>query len=303
MGFLAMTQANVPVLGVASLDSSLAVARATAERALANDSTVVEASIAESFALASDMRLADAIRPLEKALRIDSTNVDLLLAEALALAQVGRVEDGLGYALRARERDPLYVAAVGITAYLLEMVGRYDDAIAAARAAIELDPNSAIGRRGLGFTYVFAGKPDSAVAQLETALALDSTAFGARANLVFGYAAAGRWADAARQRLLAEREGERSNSANYYRVLVALAFGEDAAAMAAFERGVSDREPHRTVNFLDEAALAISTGDTDADGIDEPVFLAADGPSVRRRSVRLTGRASPRPSAPFRRAP
>ena len=90
---------------------------------------------------------------------------------------------------------------------------------------------------------MFAGKPDSAVAQLETALALDSTAFGARANLVFGYAAAGRWADATRQRLLAEREGERSNSANYYRVLVALAFGENAAAMAAFERGVSDREP------------------------------------------------------------
>lgn len=45
-----------------------------------------------------------------------------------------------------------------------------------------------------------------------------------------------------------------------------------------------------TLQFLDEAALAISTGDTDADGVDEPVFLAADGESVRR--VRIAGDGS-----------
>jgi hypothetical protein len=44
-----------------------------------------------------------------------------------------------------------------------------------------------------------------------------------------------------------------------------------------------------TVHFLDEAALAISTGDTDADGIDEPVFLAADGASVRRIRIAADG--------------
>jgi hypothetical protein len=47
-----------------------------------------------------------------------------------------------------------------------------------------------------------------------------------------------------------------------------------------------------TVSFLDEAALAISTGDTDADGIDEPVFLAADGASVRRILVAADGSLS-----------
>ncbi len=47
-----------------------------------------------------------------------------------------------------------------------------------------------------------------------------------------------------------------------------------------------------TVSFLDEAALAISTGDTDADGIAEPLFLAADGASVRRIHIAADGSLS-----------
>jgi hypothetical protein len=44
-----------------------------------------------------------------------------------------------------------------------------------------------------------------------------------------------------------------------------------------------------TVSFLDEGALAVSTGDTDADGVDEPIFLAADGASVRRVLIAADG--------------
>ena len=241
-GLLAMTQANVPVLGVSSLDSSLALTRATARHALEIDSTVVEAHIAESYALGSDMRLTNALGPLEKALGFDSTNADLLSSYALALAQVGRVEEGLVQARRARARDPLYVNAVGIYAYMLEMAHRFDEAIVEGRAAVELDPASALALRGLGRFYAFAGKRDSAVAQLERAFKIDSTIFGGRTNLIFGYAVAGRWDDVARHRALLAGEPT-GNSPNYYTMMVALVYGDYGDAMTALERGVANREP------------------------------------------------------------
>jgi len=45
----------------------------------------------------------------------------------------------------------------------------------------------------------------------------------------------------------------------------------------------------QTVSFLDETALAISTGDLDADGVDDAAFLAADGTSVRRIRIAADG--------------
>ena len=44
-----------------------------------------------------------------------------------------------------------------------------------------------------------------------------------------------------------------------------------------------------TVSFLPEAALAIAAGDNDADGVREPLFLAADGASVRRVRIASDG--------------
>ncbi|HEY7861465.1 MAG TPA: serine/threonine-protein kinase, partial [Gemmatimonadaceae bacterium] len=70
--YLAMSYANTPTLGSASGDSMTGLARATARRALALDSTVAEAYAAESFALTNELRLADAVIPMEKAVALDS---------------------------------------------------------------------------------------------------------------------------------------------------------------------------------------------------------------------------------------
>jgi len=241
-GYLAGARAGLPLFGVGPLDSIDALARVDAREALALDSTVVEAYIAESNLAGNEMRLGEQLPPLERALAIDSTNVDVIIAYALALSSVGRIPEALVSARGARDRDPLSVTAVAIEGGFLGWLGRYDDGLARLRAALDLDPNAVIVRRTIGFFYAFSGKPDSSVATLEAAYRLNPTMFGGRSNLIFGYAAAGRWNDATRERALLDREHS-GNSVNYEQMIAAIAFGEYDKAMALLERSIAAREP------------------------------------------------------------
>ncbi len=238
--YIANAHAIVPVLGSVSLDSALALARAEADRALAVDSTVVMAYIAQAGILGGEMRLVEALAPLERALAIDSTNADVIWTYGLGLAQVGRVSEALVQLQRARRRDPLSQPATAILAEVLTMLGRYDEGIAMGKTAVALQPDAVLANRGLGLAYVASGKPDSAVAQLETAFRLGPE-FGTRAALIVGYAAANRWADAERERAALLKEN-RGNSPNYERAMAALAFSEFDAAMTYLERAVANRE-------------------------------------------------------------
>ena len=237
-----MTYANSPLLGVASIDSMNALARSEAAKALALDSNVAEAYVAQSFILTNEMRLADAVGALEKAAMIDSSNADILSNYGLALSQIGRVEDALVQGRRGRERDPLSPTAVGIFSNILAQSRQYDAAIATLKAALDLDPTNVLMHQGLGFMFAFNGMRDSAVRAFETAFRLDSTVWGGRSNLVFGYAVAGRWTDATRQRTLLAREPG-GTSPNYRRMILGLAYGDFGGAMTALERGVGAREP------------------------------------------------------------
>jgi serine/threonine-protein kinase len=238
---LAVAYANTPTLGRESVDSMNALSRVSAKRALALDSTAVEAYVAESYALVNEMRLADAITPLESAFRMDSTNTDVLFAYGIGLAQIGRLGEGLSLLRRARERDPLSSTVVGVVGYVVGLMRQYDSAIAITKLVREIDPTNVLVRQGLGFQFAFNGMPDSSLAEFETAFRLNPVLFGGRSNLVFGYAAAGRWNDAARQRAMLERETG-GNSPHYHRMIVDLAFGHYDAAMTALEQGVAARE-------------------------------------------------------------
>jgi serine/threonine-protein kinase len=218
-----------------------ALSRASAKRALALDSTVVEAYVAESYALVNEMRLADALTPLKSAFRMDSTNTDVLFAYGIGLAQIGRLDEGLSLLKRARERDPLSSTVVGVVGYVVGLTRQYDSAIAITKLVREIDPTNVLVRQGLGFWFAFNGMPDSALAEFETAFRLNPELFGGRSNLVFGYAVAGRWNDAKRQSALLERETG-GNSPHYHRMIVDLAFGHYDAAMTALEQGVAARE-------------------------------------------------------------
>jgi serine/threonine-protein kinase len=238
---LAMAYANAPTLGLASVDSMNALARASAERALALDSTVVEAYLAECYIVTSEFRLAEAVKPAERAMQIDSTNAEVLFTYAGALSFMGRNSEAVTYARRAQERDPLSQTAVGLFGYILAMDGQRDEGLAMEKAARDLDTTNVIMHQGVGFMFSFSGMPDSALAEFETAFRLNPALFGGRSNLVFGYAVAGRWSDVARQRALLERDPG-GNSPHYPLMVANLVYGDYDAAMTALERGVAAKE-------------------------------------------------------------
>ncbi|MEO7367018.1 MAG: protein kinase, partial [Gemmatimonadaceae bacterium] len=240
--YLAITYANMPVAGVSSVDSLNRLAQASVDRALALDSTIAEALVAESFIQLNRGHFAAGVKTLEKAVAIDSGNADIRAPLALNLAQIGRLSEGLAQARHAVDEDPLSSTALGVLSYMLHLSGQSDVAIKQTRATLEGEPNNPLGRRSLGFQYAFVGKADSAVRQFEAAFRLDSTAWGARGSLVLGYAAAGRWADAGRQRAIVARE-RGGNSPHWSPMLAALAYGEYDAAMAGLESGVGGNEP------------------------------------------------------------
>jgi serine/threonine-protein kinase len=245
--YLAIAYANSSTaVGVAAVDSVDRLAQASANRALALDSTTAEAYVAESFIELNEGRLAGGVKKLEHAIALDSSNADIRVPYALNLAQVGRLDEGLVQARRARDEDPVLPSALGVYSYLLAMAGRPREALEQGKASLAVAPALPLAHQARGFQWAFAGAPDSALAEFETAFRLDSTAWGGRSNLVFGYALTGRWSDAARQRTLLEREPTPA-SPNWPRMVAALAFGQYDAAMTALERGVAAREPYFAV--------------------------------------------------------
>ena len=240
--YLAVAQAALPLVGVGPLDSIDTEVRRNAAAALAVDSTVIEAYIAESNAIGNDLHFAESIPPLERAMKLDSNYVDLLNIYGLTLAAVGRVTEAVAALRRAHERDPLAVSGMGIYGYTLALSGRLNEGIDQVRGALALDPNEVILNRELGYLLGFAGQPDSALAHFEKAYRIDSTNFGGRSNLIFGYALTGRWSDARRERALLERS-RGGHSTNYEHMTSDLAFGDYDKAMSDLERSVDAREP------------------------------------------------------------
>ncbi|MEO7770930.1 MAG: protein kinase [Gemmatimonadaceae bacterium] len=241
-GALAISYSNEPTIGIVGADSMNPLALASAKQAIALDPTIAEAYVAEGNTLLNDMDIGGAVRAIRKAYTLDSSNTDVLAAYGASLLQTGRLDEGLAQLEHAHALDPLGSTITGLLAYAFVLRRQYEEGVAMTKTSIVMDPTNVLAHQGLGFTYAFAGRSDSAVRELRTAFRIDSTVFGRRSNLVFAHALAGEWAEASRQRLLMERE-RGVNSPNYYRLIAALAFGENDAAMVALERGVAAKEP------------------------------------------------------------
>jgi len=242
--YLAMAYGNSTLTaGAGAVDSVDRLAKASADRALALDSTTAEAYVGESFIELNEGRFAGGVKKLEHAIALDSGNADIRTPLALNLAQIGRLDEGLIQARRARDEDPVLPSALGIYGYMLLMSGHPSEALEQGRASLAIAPAHSLEHQARGFQWAFAGVPDSALAEFETAFRMDSTAWGGRSNLVFGYALTGRWSEAKRQRELLERDPP-GVSPDWPRMVAALAFGENDVAMTALERGVAAREPY-----------------------------------------------------------
>ena len=239
---VAIAYSNIPTTGHGAIDSLNALARASAARALALDSTVADAYLALSNAKANELQLAESIVPLERAVALDPTSVDARVALGFGLMQIGRPQEGFQQVRRAFQLDPLSSLANGVLSYSWFLNGRLDSAVARARAGLALDPGSVLMHQVLALALAFSGKRDSSAIESERAFQLGPDLFDGRANLVYAHVVAGRMAAALKERSALDHD-RATNSPLYRRTMADLAIGRFDDAMAEMERGVLAREP------------------------------------------------------------
>ena len=187
-------------------DSVPTLAAASAEAAVALDSTLADAQLAE--ALSQERRLVnlpEAMARYRRAIALEPSSSYTHHAFGFFLAGIGHTDEAIRELAQAVQLDPLAKSAGTASSLALAFARRAPEAVAASRRVLAVDSNFALAFQTLGVAQGISGQPDSAVRSLERARQLSPAMPGWFAKLIFAYAAAGRWADA--ERIRAELHG------------------------------------------------------------------------------------------------
>jgi eukaryotic-like serine/threonine-protein kinase len=213
------------------LDTTPALVAASAERALALDSTLADAQMAYASTLEDRLQFSEAEAHYRKAIALDSSNTYAHHTFGLMLLNLGRTDDAIKEIGIAAQLDPLAKSAGSAAALALVFGRRFPEAIAASRRVLKIDSTYMLANQVLGMAFLFGGHPDSAVRAMERPEQVSAPAHWLW--LLVADAAAGRWTDAERVRAELHRPGTDQT-------------GGGDAAFADFVFG--DREP--LVKFL-----------------------------------------------------
>jgi serine/threonine-protein kinase len=237
---LAMAYGVLPIYVHDPSDSATALIAASANRALALDSSIADAHIALGIASERAMRFRDAESRHRTALALDPSNVTARQALGLLLLSVGRTDEAIAALRLAAQLDPLAKSVGTGHAFALISARRFPEADTAARRILGLDSTFPLGLWTLGMAQTFGGQADSAVRTLERGVQLHPGVPGLHATLVLAYAAAGRWSDAARLRTrLRAAEGDPSGGLAV--AFADLVFGEDERLVQLLETRAGQR--------------------------------------------------------------
>ena len=235
---LALAYVVMPAFDVnVASDSMMALASASAERALALDPANADAHLALANVNTRHLRLAQARRHFDAALADAPLDPTVHAWYADHLKYKGKLDSALVEKRRAVELEPLSALLNNQLAVTLFELHRLPEALAAAHRIAELDSTFTRGYLTLARIQLFRGFPDSAIAALETAERLGPRLGGERGLRVLAFAAAGRWPEA--RRLRQEIFARTDRRSDWDRMLAALTFGDRAAAMDALERSIA----------------------------------------------------------------
>jgi serine/threonine-protein kinase len=151
--------------------TALFQAEASARRAYAIDSTLLESRIAMSSYLLAVHDPRGASRALAPLLKGAPTNAELALQLGLVEDALGRPEDALASLARAAALDPRSENAYAELAQLYNTLGRHEEAIRTRDREIELAPDNGVAYRAQGVSYVL-WRGDTAAARREFARGL-----------------------------------------------------------------------------------------------------------------------------------
>jgi TolB-like protein/DNA-binding SARP family transcriptional activator len=195
---------RLAVFGHAPPAAMFREAKRAADRALALDSTLVEAHASRGHALyVADFAWAEAEQSFRKALALDPAAVFARAPFAIGLYSQGRFDEALAQLFTARAIDPLSPAINNVLGRVQIAAGQHESALQTLTAIVELDPRQDLAWRQLGHVHLLRGDHRLAVAAFERAAALS----GARdsAHLAYAHAVGGNPAEA--RRILRRLEG------------------------------------------------------------------------------------------------
>ena len=268
---MAIAYAVLPFFGAdVHTDSMLALARASAERALSLDPSIADAHLALANVNGRAYRLTEVRPHLLAALADAPLDPTAHSWYGDYLDRTGARDSALAEKRRAVELEPLSALLTNSLAQSLYMRLRLPEALDVSHRVSELDSTYTRGYWTLARIQLFRGFPDSALAALTTAARFGPVLSGARGLQVLAHASAGNWTEARRLRdeLLADRAASRSD---IDLLLAALAFGDDAGALDALDRSVAMHE------------LPTLTGNPGCDPLLSPVRAAPRLLAVTRR--------------------
>jgi serine/threonine-protein kinase len=166
---LALAYNVLPVYVPDPNDSIPALLAASAERALALDSTLADAQIAAGTMLEGQLRFPEAMARYRKAIALEPMSSYSHHVFGFFLMAMGHTDEAVRELARATQLDPLAKSAGTAEAFALAFARRGPEAAAAARRVLAIDSTFALAFQTLAVAQGVSGQTDSAVRSLERA--------------------------------------------------------------------------------------------------------------------------------------
>jgi serine/threonine-protein kinase len=237
---LGTAYAVLPLFSFVPVDSVIGLARRAIASAHRLDPTNAGAFAAEGMTdlLASDWQ--HGVSAFERALALDSSNMQAQRAYTSALYQAGRVDESVAQARRATRADPLSPTTFMVATVVMLNADRREDALAMARRAIELDTSAT------GFAHMVYALAIDASGGVDSARKLIKGAGRVpQSSAWLGYLLAATGDRAGAAAYVRELEAERGHNAfaNIAEAWTYLGGGDTTRALDALERGMRAHEP------------------------------------------------------------
>ena len=204
---LAAAYSTLPNYVPGTTDSAAAMVSLNAQRALALDSTLVDAQLVLGIMLDGQLKFREALARYRAAIQRDPSSVTGHHWLGMSLLNLGRTDEAFVELSHAAELDPLAPTPNGAVGLALMYERRYPEARAVSRRVLALDSAFTFAIWTLGIAQAYGGQPDSAVRTFERGARLHPEDSRMAAGLALSYAAAGRWKDAEHIRAQLHRPG------------------------------------------------------------------------------------------------
>ncbi len=204
---LAMAYAVITSFVPDPKDTIPALLAASAERAVALDSTEADAQLSMGFAREDQLRFGEAASRYRAALALEPSNAPAHQALGFSLLTLGRNDDAVTEFRQATQLDPLLKSLATALELGLVFARRFPEAVAAGRQVLAIDSTYPLAFFPMSAAFALNGQVDSAVRTIEHVARLYPNAPQLPSFALFTYAAAGRWADVERIRAQLRRHG------------------------------------------------------------------------------------------------